>query len=168
MVVLVVGTLFLQSAGRDLGQGIGQAMGVITQGAAAKASFADGVAKAHHIPDGGLTLAVLNQQRPDVRWLAGDRSAPLSGNDPYVSISVAGDYVITVADFASCTFGLTVSAKNDPIISQDHLPGVGTYYVFPNPSPSLTPTCSANAAPTTGWTTADTAVIRQINASSSG
>jgi hypothetical protein len=149
-----------------LGQAVGQAVGGAIEGAAAQASSADDTAKAHHIPDGALTLSLLNQHL-DVEWLPGSDSVPISGNKTYVSITVGGDHVVTAANIIGCDYGLTVSSASDPIIGQDHLPGVGTYVGPPDGAESLS-SCSADSAPTSGWEQADRSVLKQIITPTSG
>ena len=147
LVLVVVGVLFVS---HDLDNSVGKAVAdVSSQGAAANALLADHTARAHHIPDGALTLALLDQQRFDVKWVAGDASVPISGAKTYVSISMDGHHVLTAANIIGCSYGLTVSTANDPIVRQDGLPGVGTYWVVPVPSQSAS-ICSANSAPRSG------------------
>lgn len=132
LICVVLAVVLLLRSFHALGNGIGQAIGdVSTQAATANALLADDTARTHHIPDGALTLAVLNQQRLDVDWLAGSHSVPLNGAKTYVSIILGSEHVLTAAIVIGCTYGLTVSTASDPIISQDHLPGAGTYWVLP-------------------------------------
>lgn len=61
-------------------------------------------------------------------------SDALPGSGYQVSVDVGGDHVVTATRLAAtlrlpfCIYGLTVSASDDPVISQDHLPGVGSYW----------------------------------------
>jgi hypothetical protein len=153
----------LRSAVAGLGQGLGQ---LATQSAADHALAADGTAKTHHIPDGALTLGLLNQQNVDVKWLPGNISVPKSGDRTYLSISVGGDHIVTAANIIGCTYGLTVSTANDPIIGQDKLHGVGTYYEAPTEKQSYT--CSTDSAPTSGWQPANSSQLKQISSPTSG
>jgi hypothetical protein len=158
MALVVVGILHaLHSFGNDLGQ----AFSGLTQDGAAKASLADGVAKARHIPDGALTPILLNAQHSDVTWLPGGDSVPMNGQT--VSMTATGNHVVTAVDLGICQYGLTVAASNDPIIGEYDLPGVGTYFAVSD-SPGLTKTCSANSAPSSGWLRADSSVLRTWNA----
>jgi hypothetical protein len=150
------------SAYNGILKGVGAAAEVATQEAAAAASSADGVAKSHGIPDGALTLALLTQQRLGVNWLPSNVQASFSATHIYVSVGVAGDHVVTAADPGVCIYGLTVSSSNDPIIGQDQLPGVGTYWAIPVGAGSSS-ACSADSAPTSGWEPADrSAALKQI------
>ena len=161
VVVLVVRAL------DSLGNGIGQAIGDLsTQPAAADALLADETARAHHLRDGALTLAFLNQQRLDVKWLSGEDFVPLNAAKTYVSITVGSEHVLTAANVIGCTYGLTVSTENDPIIRQDHLSGVGTYWAVPEFSQSGA-ICSANSAPNSGWTRANPETLKRMTAPSS-
>lgn len=149
---------------RSLGNGIGQAFSGLDQVGAAKASLADGIARANHIPDGALTPALLNSQQLDVTWLpSGDSAPPISGGQTYVSIRAQVDDVVTAVNFGSCQYGLTVASKNDPIIGLYQLPGIGTYFVLSGMS-SSTNTCSASSAPSSGWTRADSRILNVWNA----
>jgi hypothetical protein len=160
LVVALVVVLVLNSYHAVVKVG-GTAAVVVTQEAASAAYSANGVAKAHGIPDGALTLSLLSQQRPGVKWLPNNVPAPASGNHTNVSVGVADDHVVTAADTAGCIYGLTVSASNDPIVAQDQLPGVGTYWALPGSlgSPSG---CSADSAPTSGWEPADRSALEWI------
>lgn len=139
------------------------------EGAAARSQAADEIATIDRIPDSALTLAPLNQQHLDVKWLSASDSVPKSGKTTYVSISLGGDHVEAAAKFLlSCTFGLTVSSASDPIIGQDQLPGVGTYWSVSQGGSQSTSSCSADSAPTSGWELADRSVLKEIMASTSG
>jgi hypothetical protein len=149
---------------RSLDNGIGQAFSGLGQDGAAKASLADSIAKANHIPDGALTPALLSAQQSDAIWLSsGDSAPPISGGHTSVSIRAQGDHVVTAVNFGSCQYGLTVAARNDPIIGQYDLPGLGTYWAFSD-TPGPTQTCSADSAPTSGWSRANSSVLKAFNA----
>jgi hypothetical protein len=159
LVLLVVGCLLLvRSFGKALVQG---SFSALEQTAAATAVLANDVARANHLPDGGLTLALLKAQRPDVRWWPGGESVPTSGNQIYVSVIAEDDHVVTAVNLGICEYGLTVAAKGDPIVSDYHLAGVGTYL---GESTQPSKTCSASSAPGSGWIRADNSVLRNINA----
>jgi hypothetical protein len=165
VVLLVVGILHLV---QSFNNGMSQAFSGLGQGAAVTASLADGIAKAQHIPDGVLTPALLNAQHPDVspvvKWFsAGDSVPPISDGQTDVSIRAEGDHVVTAMNLSLCEYGLAVAAKNDPIIGEYHLPGIGTYLATSD-GPGSTNTCSANSAPSTGWTRADNSLLRTTNA----
>jgi hypothetical protein len=160
LALAIVGFLY---AVRSIANGIGQGLSGLGQSAAAKAWLADDIARANHIPDGALTPALLNAQRPTVRWISGGDSVPmvLSGRTD-VSISTAGNHVVTAVYFGTCEYGLTVATQNDPIIGLYGLPGVGTYFVFPA-TPGSPSACTANSAPTSGWERADRSVVKVFN-----
>jgi hypothetical protein len=160
MTLVVVGILHTLPSFSTIGQGFSG----LAQDGAAKASMADGIAKANHIPDGALTLALLNAQHSDVVWLSGGDSAPqMSNGQTYVSISAQSDHVVTAVSFGFCQYGLTVAAQNDPIIGQYRLPGVGTYFAQSD-SQESTKACSADLAPTSGWDRSDRSALRTWNA----
>lgn len=164
IVVVIVNAL--HSFAHSFSTGFG--LSGLAQDGAAKASLADGVARANHIPDGALTPALLNAERPDVKWFSGGDSVPMaSSGQTDVSISTAGNHVLTAVYFGTCEYGLTVATQNDPIISLYGLPGVGTYFVFPATAGS-TRACMADSAPTSGWVPADRSVLKVINAPPSG
>jgi hypothetical protein len=143
---------------------IGQGFSGLSEDGAAKASLADGIAKANHIPDGALTPALLNAQHSGVIWLpSGDSTPPASNGQTYVSIGAQGDHVVTAVNFGVCQYGLTVAAQNDPIIGQYQLPGVGTYFLLSD-SQQSTKACSADSAPSSGWDRSDRSALRTWNA----
>jgi len=163
--LIVVGYVL---AVRSLGNAIGQAFSGLAQDGAAKASLADSIAKANHIPDGALTPALLSAQQSDVIWLSSaDSAPPISGGHTYVSIRARGDHVVTAVNFGSCQYGLTVATRNDPIVGQYDLPGLGTYWAFSD-TPASTQMCSADSAPRSGWSRANSSVLKVLNAPSSG
>jgi hypothetical protein len=160
--LVVVGSLYLV---RSFGNAIGRGFSGLGEVAAANAALANDVARANHIPDGGLTPALLNAQRPDVKWWPGGESVPTSNDQTYVSVSAQDDHVVTAVNLGFCEYGIAVAAQNDPIIADYHLPGVGTYLID---SPQPTNTCSASSAPGSGWVRADNSVLTNINALPSG
>jgi hypothetical protein len=162
LVLAALVVVFILSAYRAIVRVGGTVAEAATQEAAAAAFSADGVAKSHRMPDGALTLSLLAQQRLGVNWLRSNVPAPVSGSYTYVSVGVAGDHVVTAVHTSGCIYGLTVSSSNDPIIVQDQLPGVGTYWALPVRlgSPS---SCTADSAPTSGWEQADRSdALKQI------
>jgi hypothetical protein len=161
--VIVLGIFSLMrlmnAAGRAAVEGV-------TQGAAAESLSADDIARAHHIPDGELTIGLLNHQHLDVTWLSGADSVPLGGNKNYVSIAVGSDHVLTAVNQGFCAYGVTVSGAKDPIISKDRLPGIGTYFEFTDGT-QPTATCSADSAPTSGWEPTDRSELEPMITSAS-
>lgn len=171
LALLGVGAWYaVRGIGNAIFQGLGEAT---TQGPPAYAQFADSTAKTHHIWDGALTLSLLNQQHLDVKWLSGDDSVSPFGDNKItnwaddVSISVGGDHVVTATYVLGCVYGLTVSGTNDPIIGEEHLPGVGTYWDENAPEPLDTNICSADTAPSSGWQRASPHEIRSFLADAS-
>jgi hypothetical protein len=168
VVLVVVSTVALAGFGNDLGKGL---TALSNESAAASAASAAGVAKAQHVPDGSLTIALLQQYRPRMTWLPGDEASPSSTSQ--TSISVEGDHIITAMStpVTACVFGVTVSSSADPIISADHLPGAGTYSMIRKAPPgqnSQPASCAADLAPTTGWERPNSAGLRAlVNAESS-
>lgn len=153
--------------GAAIGKGIDQAVGEMSVSGAASALSADRTAKAHHLQDGALTLALLNNQHVTVKWFSGDRSVPMSSRTTYVSINVGDDHVVTAVNQLGCAYGITVAAANDPIIGQDQLPGVGTYYEF-SLGPPPTHACSADSAPTSGWQSISPSQLQKTGTPTSG
>lgn len=138
--------LILRDVAIDIGKGLNLAP--LFEAGAVQARSADETAIHHHLWDGALTLDLLNDQHSDVRWIPGNDPVAVSGKRTDVSVSVGGDHVVTAVNEALCSYGIAVSAPNDPIIAQDQLPGVGTYWTFNSGAPEK---CSADSAPSTGW-----------------
>ena len=183
-VAAVMSILAFSGIGQSLEQIFSNINRAIAQSGAAAAATADGVARDQRIPDGALTVAVLNRERPSLRWLAGDIPLPanvalaasgaLPGSGYQTSVDVGGDHVVTATRLAAtlrlpfCIYGLTVSANDDPVISADHLPGVGNYWAMLGSSTSMRPTCSADSAPNSGWRRADPTTLRLFVKAHSG
>jgi hypothetical protein len=138
-------------------------------GAVAAVSAGD-VAWDQHVSDGALTVALLDQQRPLMTWVPGTEPLPAANVSipTLVSISVAGDHVVTANRAVFCTFGLTVSSPDDPVIAEDGLPGVGTYASVPRPTTAAARTCSAESAPALGWKRTDTTTMNLLEKVLSG
>jgi hypothetical protein len=168
-VAAVVSVLALSGIGQSLEQVSSNVNRAIVQSGAATAASADGVARDQRIPDGALTVAALNRERPSLRWLPGDIALPANTALPasyQTSVDLGGDHVVTATRLAAtlrlpfCIYGLAVSANNDPVISQDHLPGVGNYWATLGSPTSMRPTCLADSAPNSGWRRADPTIVR--------
>ena len=129
----------------------------LSQTAAGAAAVADGDAKAQGIPDGALTVAALNQERPSLIWVAGNVPLPANSDGTLTSVDVGGDHVLAAQRPNSgsllpfCVLGLTVSSSTDPIIGQDHLSGTGDYWATIGLATSSETTCSADSAPDSRW-----------------
>jgi hypothetical protein len=161
--VVLAGALLMYLV-RGIGNAAFQALGEVTaQSPAAYAQFADDTAKTHHLFDGALTLGLLKRQHLDVRWVAGNdpKTVPDDGGTPNVSIAVDNGHVVTATYLLWCAYGLTVSASNDPIIGDYHLPGIGTYRAI-GALAAPVDICSADRAPTSGWQRANPQDIRSI------
>jgi hypothetical protein len=154
-----VAILSLVSSLDQLGQNLTD---TASQFGAVAAVSADNVARNGHVSDRTLTVALLDQQRPLMTWVPPTQSLPATSGAFVVSFSAAGSHVVTANRSVFCTFGLTVSAADDPIIVQDGLHGVGTYAMVPRPSTAAAKTCSADSAPTLGWKRTDPKIVRQL------
>jgi hypothetical protein len=67
-----------------------------------------------------------------------------------VSFIAAGDHITTATEGVTggpCSYGLAVGSTADPIVAAVGLPGPGVYSGFASNT-----ACTANAAPTSGWT----------------
>jgi hypothetical protein len=148
IIAIVLGVGFYLGA-RNVGNGIGQGLKNLSQQwAATFAAQAADRATTHGEPESALTPQLLNKWGgvPSATWVSGDVGVPDPGNGNYVSVSVGLAHVVTAASLGTCSFGLTVSSSTDPIVATYHLHGVGTYQ-----AQKLVQSCSAAAAPSTGW-----------------
>ncbi len=97
-----------------------------------------------------LNVSELNAAFPRYKWIDGATPVPSSSlKRPIVGVNVVGTDIETMVQRGPslCSYGLSVNSRSDPLISQDHLPGPGTYYRFQsNP-------CVANQLPTSSWMT---------------
>ena len=150
VVLGVGGYLLVQDIGNGIGNGIGQGLSNLQKGwAAMYASEAAQAASTHGEPEAALTPQLLNEWRGGPllgTWVSGEVGVPDPGNGDYVSVSVGPAHVLTAASLGTCSFGLTVSSSTDPIVAAYHLHGVGTYQ-----AQNLGQSCSAAAAPSSGW-----------------
>lgn len=150
-----------------LGQGFSNLDHVFDQNGAGAAAVADGVAKDQGIPDGELTVAALNQERPGLAWVAGNVPLPTPGVASPTSVDGSGTHVVTAQRVSPiqgiplpfCVLGLSVSSSTDPIVSQDHLPGTGSYWVTIG---LPTRSCSADSSPNSGWKRANPEVVQAL------
>jgi hypothetical protein len=158
----------LPDAGKGLGYAVTDAFKQSNESGAYVASSAASLAQADHISYSNLTVSTLNAKRADETWVSATTNAVTSG-DAYkfvVSVEGADDHIVTaVMPLIQCVYGLSVSAPTDPVIQQDQLPGVGTYF---NSAGSAYPTtaapvaCNAATAPTAGWTRANPAILQEL------
>ncbi len=147
--IVGVAAVVVWRTGETIGKALGDVVSAVPISGAGFSAKADRLAHSDGVPDGALTLAMLNQGLPHVRWTAGPVGAG-TGERGAVSVNAWGDHVFAAADPLgnnTCAFGLTVSSPTDPIIGLDQLPGPGTFWHFT----VNTPTCSAAAPPTSGW-----------------
>jgi hypothetical protein len=133
----------LNGIGRGLEQ-LGQSMEIGGTTADAAASVAASQ------PPGSLSVFELNRELPKYTWVDGATTVPTSRlRRPIVGVNIVGTSIETAVQPASglCSFGLSVTSSNDPSITEDRLPGPGTYYqgVFHSTQ------CIADQAPTSGW-----------------
>lgn len=130
----------------NLGKGIGQAAVAIEAGGTAANNAAASMG-----PQGGsLSASVLNARLPKYQWVDGATNVPVSSGKRYVvGVSASTTHIVTALQIApgQCSYGLSVTSDEDPIITDDHLAwGSGTYYnLYPAPR------CVADQAPVAGW-----------------
>ena len=144
-------TLFfnwVQSVAKDF-NGIGQGLERLGQSMEIGGTTADAAASvAASQPPGSLSVSELNRELPKYAWVDGATIVPTSRlRRPIVGVNIVGTSMETAVQPAPglCSFGLSITSSNDPVIIEDHLPGPGTYYQVQN-----TP-CVADQAPTSGW-----------------
>ncbi len=176
-VFCAVGVLLMTlQLSRGLGQTFSNLNSVFNQFGAGAAAVADGVATNQRIPDGALTVAALNQERPSLTWFAGNVPLPAPGLQTLTSVDTSGSHVVTAQRVSPihgialpfCVYGLTVSSSIDPVISLDHLPGPGNYWATLLSPTSTETSCSADSAPNSGWRRADPAVVQVLVEAHSG
>jgi hypothetical protein len=130
-------------------QGIGQGFEQLTQSIEIGGTAADAAASvASSQPPGSLSVSELNAALPKYEWVVGAANVPYSSpRRPVVGVNIVGSDIETAVQSGrgSCSFGLSVSSKSDPLITEDDLPGPGTYYQ------AQTTQCVAELAPTSGW-----------------
>jgi hypothetical protein len=141
---------WMQSLGDNLnsiGQGfeqLGQSLEIGGTAANAAASVADSQ------PPGSLSVSTLDAELPKYDWVDGATNVPHSSlKRPIVGVNIVRTDIETAVQFGrgSCSYGLTIASSSDPLITEDHLPGPGTYYqdVF------QTNQCAADHVPTSSW-----------------
>jgi hypothetical protein len=97
-----------------------------------------------------LSPSVLAARLPQYQWVDGATNAPYSSAKRYiVGVNASGTHVVTAvkADPDFCSYGLSVTSGADPLVTEDHLPGPGTYFQMVWQAPQ----CAADQAPTSGW-----------------
>ena len=97
---------------------------------------------------GSLSVLALNAALPKYEWVDGAVNVPYSSKRPVVGMTASGTRIETAVrpDRGQCSFGLTITSSADPLISEDDLPGPGTYF-----EPANQVACAANQAPSSGW-----------------
>ena len=149
MVVLALAALIVLSL-RSL-DGLGSAFAGLT--APAAAGEAAHLANSQGIAYGELTLQDLRTHYPMTKWgttwVPGTAS---SMNANMVSIDATEDHLITAVRVQGtwCDRVLAVESGDDPIVSSDHLAGVGAF-IHSRAAVGQTGSCSASDAPTYGW-----------------
>jgi len=99
---------------------------------------------------GSLSPSVLATRLPQYQWVDGATNVPYSSAKRYiVGVNASGTHVVTAvkADPDFCSYGLSVTSGADPLVTEDHLPGPGTYFE----SVSQASQCVADQAPASGW-----------------
>ena len=174
VVVLMTGAalafwLVLPGGGRDLGQAADDAFEQSNESGAYAAASAASLAQTDHISYSRLTMSTLNSERAEETWVSATTNALTYGNAQkfVVSINGADHHIVTaVMPLRQCDYGLSVSASTDPVIQQDQLPGVGTYFNSVGAAYGSTPAptvCNAATAPTGGWTRANPAILQELS-----
>jgi hypothetical protein len=106
----------------DIGQGFEQMAEAIEMGGtAANAAAYVGASQ----PTGSLSVSALNAELTGYEWVPGTANVTSSSSHrPIVGVNFVGSDVETVVHFAPglCSFGLSVTSTEDPLIVQDHLP----------------------------------------------
>ncbi len=124
---------------------LGQALRAIQSGG----TTADAAATVAASQSGSLSVSALNAALPKYQWVDGATNVPYSAKRPIVGIAANGTHIETAVRpvRGQCSFGLSVTLSNDPVITEDHLPSPGSYYqdVFQSTQ------CIADQAPTSGW-----------------
>jgi hypothetical protein len=142
----------LQDLGKGIGSGIATALDRAMTTPASASKDAAELATNDRIPLAQMTPSVLNNRLPAYFWLPGIADVPArSAVRIPVGVSVGAGHILTVTQFApgSCVYGLTVTSATDPLLSEDHLPGVGTYLLSPvNASKCI---AAAGALPNSSW-----------------
>jgi hypothetical protein len=62
----------------------------------------------------------------------------------------------------SCSYGLAVTSDSDPVVAADGLPGTGAFASVGAPNSP----CSADLAPTSGWTRVSATDLRRLGVAS--
>ena len=131
--------------------GIGQGLEQLAQSMEIGGTTADAAAGvAASQPPGSLSVSSLNKELSKYEWVDGKTDVPSSSlKRPIVGVNIVGTSIETAVQPAPglCSFGLSVTSSNDPLIIEDHVPGPGSYYqdVFQSTQ------CVADQAPTSSW-----------------
>jgi hypothetical protein len=126
--------------------GLGQALQAIQSGGTT-ANAAATVAASQS--PGSLSVSALNAALPKYQWVDGATNVSYSSKRPIVGIAANRTHIETAVRpvRGQCSFGLTITSSYDPVITEDDLPGPGSYYqaVF------HVIQCVADQAPSSGW-----------------
>lgn len=148
---------FVIGVGQTLGAGVRAAVGDAELNGAYQASAVTALARSEGVSYGAVTVQGLQSRYSNTHWLtATEASSPTNGTHASVSLDVEGSHAITAVQAlaGTCSYGLAVESKDDPIVGSDGLLGAGMFYAFAplTPAPVGPSTCSAATAPTSGWT----------------
>jgi hypothetical protein len=100
-------------------------------------------------PPGSPNVSTLNAELPKHKWVDGATNVPYSSlTRPIVSVNLLGTDIVTAVQSGQglCSFGLSIISSSDPLITEDHLSGPGTYYQSVQTSPRI-----ADQAPMSSW-----------------
>ena len=146
VIAFFVAAWALGNSFNSFGQGLEQGLKAMELGGTT-ADAAAGVAAS--VPPGSLSVASLNAALPKYQWADGATSVPYSAKRPIVSVNASGMHVVTAvqADPDFCMYGLSVTSGADHLITENQLPGPGTYFQMEWQAPQ----CVADQAPASGW-----------------
>lgn len=101
---------------------------------------------------GSLSPSFLAAKLPQYQWVDGATNVPYSSAGRFiVGVNASGTHIVTAvkADRFFCMYGLSITSAADPLVTEDHLAGPGTYFQ----SVWQAPQCVADQAPDSGWQT---------------
>ena len=135
----------------NVGNSFGQALERGAQAMELGGTTADAAASvAASQPPGPLSVSELNTELPKYAWVDGATNVRYFSAKRYlVAVNASGTHIVTAlkTDPNFCMYGLSVTSGADPLVTEDHLPGPGTYFQMAWQAPR----CAADQAPTSGW-----------------
>jgi hypothetical protein len=148
---------FVIGVGQTLSAGVRAAVNDVELNGAHQASAVTALARSEGVSYGDVTAQGLQSRYPNTHWLTStEASTPTHGTHASVSLDTEGTHAITAVQAlaGTCSYGLAVQSKDDPIVGSDGLSGAGMFYAFAplEPSPVSPSMCSAATAPRSGWT----------------